>query len=55
MELADIPVDETLHRRARARDFRMAEVVANRDVPRYVDDAPGRLKESPPKIFRALA
>src|SRR5271166_2755502 len=47
MELADVPVDETQHRRARALNLRMAKVAANRDVPRNVDDLRGGLKESP--------
>jgi len=39
----------------RAFDTRMAKVVANRDVPRNVDDLGSRLEKSPRKIVRSRA
>ena len=37
MQLADIPVDEAQHRRARTLHLRMAEIIADRDVPGNID------------------
>src|SRR6185436_13060022 len=53
MELADVPVDEPSHRRARTLDSRVAQVVAERDVPGNVDDLRGGAEESARKVVSA--
>src|SRR6187549_2394716 len=50
MKLADVPVDEPPHGRARTRDSGMPQIVPDRDVPGNVDDLRGGLEESPRKM-----
>jgi hypothetical protein len=54
VQLADVPIDEALHRRARAPYLGVTQVVANRNVPWRIHDLRGAPEETPCEVVGAL-